>query len=355
MFFKLHSEGKIGYKKLTDADLGLSTDSNQTHIGLFGDIFTFLSDRLVEDEAFLIYNDQINIVDCYFDRIERPNGTFRSPKIRKGDRNSVSVVTIIRDEVQKVPTQDWYLIWFGLQNEKMVFYFFHNLSKDYKELSRIIDLTRSRGKIENPSDLYNNLLNYLENKIEQNGRGLLEELEIASQTEISQKKYQKFDLDKANELFKQVGKQGEKLVANYLDFLKSKNQIFNYNWYNQDEESGLPYDFTIQDNHQNIIHIDVKSTSYQFEQPIIFSNQEVEFIRDIPNYNIYRVFDISNNDPKLKICDNGKNFAHQVLPHISDFSSKLSLNEIQLKSAKIAIRPINDLLPFNNKEIKLNF
>lgn len=33
MFFKLHSEGKIGFKQLTDADLGLGK-SHQTHIGL---------------------------------------------------------------------------------------------------------------------------------------------------------------------------------------------------------------------------------------------------------------------------------------------------------------------------------
>ena len=31
MFFELHEEGKIGYKKLTKADLGLG-DSHQTHI-----------------------------------------------------------------------------------------------------------------------------------------------------------------------------------------------------------------------------------------------------------------------------------------------------------------------------------
>ena len=35
MFFTLHPERKIGYKKLSEADLGLSLDSHQTHIGLY--------------------------------------------------------------------------------------------------------------------------------------------------------------------------------------------------------------------------------------------------------------------------------------------------------------------------------
>lgn len=353
MFFKLHQEGKIGYKKLSEADLGLGT-SHQTHIGLFGDIFTFLSDREVEEEAFLIYNDTIDIVDCYFDRIENPDGTFRSPKIRKGLKHSVSVVTIIRDKVQEEPNKDWYLIWFGLENKTMVFYFFNNDSIDYQEVSNIFNLSK-RGRIEKENAHFQVILKYLENKIDVNGRSILQDLEIVSQTEIPVKKYKEFDLEKASQLFKKTGELGEQLVANYLDHLKSEKQIFNFTWYNKSRETGLPYDFTIQDNSQNIIYVDAKSTNYQFEQPMIFSSQELEFIKNTPNYSIYRVFDIGNQIPKFKICEQSKNLANQIVPHIKDFDSKLKLQDIKLRSAKLAIKPINNLLMFDEKEIKLNF
>ena len=61
MFFKLHSENRIGYKQLTDADLGRSPTSNQTHIGLFGDVFTFLPNDIEIDDAMVIF-DKYNLL-----------------------------------------------------------------------------------------------------------------------------------------------------------------------------------------------------------------------------------------------------------------------------------------------------
>ena len=55
MFFRLHKEGKIGYKQLTDADLGRAR-GNTTHIGLFDDILTFLPDNDYEDDSMFLYN-----------------------------------------------------------------------------------------------------------------------------------------------------------------------------------------------------------------------------------------------------------------------------------------------------------
>lgn len=109
MFFRAHGEGRIGYKQLTDADLGRGATTHQTHIGLFDDILTFLYDQRVEEEAMLIFNNNSDMVDCFFDRIENPDGSFRSPKIRKG--NAVSVVTVIRDWAISEPMDyRWYLM-----------------------------------------------------------------------------------------------------------------------------------------------------------------------------------------------------------------------------------------------------
>ena len=354
MFFRLHSERKIGYKQLSLADLGLGT-SHQTHIGLYGDIFTYLHDTEVEEETLLIYNNNLDRINCYFDRIKNPDGTFRSPKIRKGERNSVSIVTVIRDKAKQYPAfYRWYLIWFGLENEEMVFYFFNDHSTDFAEVSAILDLSRS-GRIDYTDNMYDRLLNYLENKVNLSGKQIIEDLEIASQVGTT-KRYRPFDLENANALFKETGKKGEAIVANYLDYRQSKNQIFNYTWYNKSMETGLPYDFSFQTNDQNVVFIDVKSTNYKFEQPLVFSHQELEFVQHTPNYHIYRIYDLAEEMifPKIKICEDCKGLASQIMPHIQQLNSELNQKSVSLQMAKMVTEPTNNLLHFKS-EIVLDF
>lgn len=354
MFFKLHSEGKIGYKKLSKADLGITTGtSHQTHIGLYGDILTFLYNREVEQQAMFVFENNCDFLDCFFDRIESSDGSFRSPKIRKGDKNVVSVVTVIRDYAKKNTNHDWYLLWFGLENEKIVFHLFNNHSKDYRSISEILLLTKN-GRIEKTDNTFKPLMNYIENIVNKNNSGIIEELEIASQVGSS-KKFRPFDLEKANAIFKDTGRRGEELVNIYLDKLKHQKQIFNFTWYNKSLESGLPYDFTIQENNQNVIHVDAKSTLYKFERPLIFSNQEIDFIaQNSQNYNIFRVYNLSENATNsLRICKNSKSFASTINPEIHKFEKNIEPLDILLKSTKLAVLPTHKEFHFN-PEIGLN-
>ena len=89
MFFELHEEKKIAYKELTDADLGRSITSNQTHIGLFGDVFTYLPNSFQVDDCMLIYNNAVEFLPLNFDRIENPDGTFsEETKAKIEERNT---------------------------------------------------------------------------------------------------------------------------------------------------------------------------------------------------------------------------------------------------------------------------
>ena len=75
MFFTLHSEHKIGYKKLSDADLGLTEgSSHQTHIGLYErkNMLSFLRNEDTTT-AILIYNDYFDVLKCNFERIQNPD------------------------------------------------------------------------------------------------------------------------------------------------------------------------------------------------------------------------------------------------------------------------------------------
>ncbi|WP_017256913.1 protein NO VEIN domain-containing protein [Pedobacter arcticus] len=359
MFFKLHKEGKIAYKQLTDADLG-RTNGHTTHIGLFGSVLTFLPDNDFEDEALFLYNKTSQNVPYFFDRINRQNGDVNSPKIKKGGRNVISVTTLIQGIAnEKMDNRKWFLLWFGLESEKVVFYLFSSISDDYTNLSQIIDLQTNLVKKQiNYGDVnYNRLLDDLENYVNASTLGVLQELEIQSQIGdpiTENKTYKPIDILNANKIFQETGKKGEALIAEYFEILKSKNQIFAYNWYNKSIETGLPYDFHLQTNDQNQIFIDVKSTNYKFEQPMIFSSQEIEFIKSTPHYNIYRVFDLSEEiaKPKLKICENSKNLANQINPHFHILKTSLENQNVRLQTAKMIIKPANELLSFN-KEITL--
>ncbi len=145
MFFELHKENKIGYKLLSEADLGTGT-SHQTHIGLSGNVLQYLGSRdILSENAIFIYENNFDYIDAYFDRIQNPDQSFRSPKIRTGD--SVSIVSTIREKVQSnSPSLKWYLIWFGLKNEKLVFFLFNNTSDDYQNISSFLDLSKTGAK-----------------------------------------------------------------------------------------------------------------------------------------------------------------------------------------------------------------
>ena len=352
MFFKLHNERKIGFKQLTEADLG-RTNGHTTHIGLFGDILTFLPDNNFDDEAMFLYDGKNEIIPYFFERINRKNGDINAPRIRKGGKNIVSVTTIVQDIANEtIDNKRWFLLWFGLKSEKVVFYLFNSESEDYQKLSTLLNLDRNlvKGQIDNSNTNFGKIIEYLERYVNTNTADIIQELEVVSQIGSS-KKYKAFDLENANNLFKETGRKGEEIIENYFDFLKAHNQIFSFTWYNKSRETGLPYDFSVQNNNQNIVFIDVKSTTYKFEQPLIFSSQEIECITKNPNYHIYRVFDLSQPIaiPKLRICENSRNLANLIFPYFESLDVSLSQQQILLKTAKITVEPTNELLTFKNE------
>ena len=351
MFFTIHDERKIGYKCLTDADLGRSHTSHQTHIGLFDDVLTFLPNSAEIDDAMLIYKNKCAIIPVLFDRIKNPNGTYRSPKIRTGTGNVLSIVSMIRTEASSASNLHWYLFWFGLSSEQIVFLLFNEASDTFKDIRRMgIDIHPGVKNRVTPSDLaFKSLFGYLENIVNQSGTDLLKELEIVSQTGVSSvsRKFRAYDIKRANQLFEKIGRTGEEEVNAYLERQVEINQIETFNWYNKEKESGYPYDFSIEEKNGNIIYLDVKTTNYNFEQQIIFSNQEISFISETPNnYQLYRVYKETGNS-YLRICDNCKPYANMLNQDFNSYRQKLKELEAEVKSIKIAIFPNIKQLTFS--------
>lgn len=334
-FFESNAERRIGFKKLTLPDLGLSSTSNQTHIGLYNGVLTFLDDSDVIKSAMLIYNDYCDILPCLFDRIQNPDGSFRSPKIRTGEEGEETIVSKIREFAKTNTKLDWYLIWTGLDSEELVFWLLNSDSKEYEEMRHLLPKTDTVYKEDSKG--LSDALNYIIKKINFVSTDIQKDLEIVSQIEKSSKIYKPKDIEKAEKLFKDTGKKGEELIASYLDKEKSAGRINNYNWVNKNSESGLPYDFVI----NKSLFVDVKSTSYNFEQRIVFSNQEIDFLmsKKDSEYSVFRVYDINKEEQKLRICNKCLDYMSIMQKNILDFQSNVNKQDAILQNIKLGIKP----------------
>lgn len=334
-FFFFDIEKRIGLKELSSADLGTSGTSNQTHIGLYNDVLQFLSDNVVTT-AMLVYGDYCQMLDCYFDRIENPDGTYRSPKIRIGKNTEDSVVSKIREFAMTDVNANWYLVWSGLENKDLVFWLINSKSTDF---SVIKDLVDSKTHIITDEDKsYASLKNIMVNKINQSSVNIQKEIEIISQTGTQSKKYKPFDLDKAKKNMALVGKRGEELVNEYLERLKNLHIVDSFEWVNKSRESGLPYDFILNQKQ----YIDVKSTRFDFTQDIVFSNQEIDFVKQQKSefdYSVYRVFDITEANANLKICTQCMPYMEQLYKSVQTFNEAIIQNKTRLLGLNIAISP----------------
>lgn len=339
IFFHTHKEQRIGFKKLSAADLGLSPDSHQTHIGLYEDVLTFLDDSDVVKSAMLIYGDYCDILDCNFDRIENPDHTFRSPKIKKGNVAD-SVVVKIQEFAAVKPAASWYLVWCGLDSNELLFWLFESDSDDYKTAK---DIFVGGPKVLTPEyDKYNNAVTLLESKVNYVSMELQKDLEVISQTGVVRKTYRPIDIEKANNMFKATGRLGEELIAEYLDKKKTSGEISSFRWMNINGESGAPFDFIINEELAEENFIDVKATRFDFDQQIIFSSQEVEFVdrtHDDLKYSVFRVYNLTEVETKLKICRNCLSYMSRLNNNILNFKNTIEQDHVSLAGAKLAILP----------------
>ena len=352
MFFFFDIEKRIGLKKLTSADLGISSTSNQTQIGLYNDVLTFLGDNVVTT-AMLVYEGYCKILDCYFDRIANPDGTKRSPKFRVGNGYEDSVVSKIREFSLLDTNAEWYLLWSGLESKDLVFWLISSKSYDFEIIKNLIS---SRTHIITDEDTcYANLKSIMVNKINNSSLDIQKDIEIISQTGVQSKKYKPFDLKKAQRYIAMVGKRGEELVNDYLERMKSLKELRSFEWMNRSKESGLPYDFILNCADNKEQYIDVKSTRFDFSQNIVFSNQEVSFVNQQKSdigYSVYRVFDITETNANLRICTQCMPYMEEMNKNVQIFNEAITLSKTKLLNMNIAVCP-NDCFGKIQDTIKL--
>lgn len=340
MFFTLHSEHKIGYKKLSEADLGLSPDSHQTHIGLYErkNMLSFLKNEDTTT-AILIYNNYFDVLKCNFERIQNPDGSFRSPKISLGDKDEKTVVRKIREFAHQNPRRDYYLVWFALENYELLFWLIDNSSSDYAELKNFFPTENTVYDIS--EIMFAPLIKFIESKIDELSISLQEDLEIISQTSAKSEKYRVLDIEKAQERFKITGRTGEELINEYLEIEKSKKLISEFEWVNKSRESGKPFDFVVKPTNDGEKYIDVKTTQFKFEQPLMFSDGEIDFINSIDEtrYSVYRVFSLREDIHKFRKCFECYNYMKILESKISNFKTEIQSTSSNVRGIKLAVLP----------------
>ena len=163
---RIHRNAVIGIKKLSEADLGISDKSNQTHIGLFENTLTCIDDLHLVDFCYLVTEMGSKKLLCLLDYIENPDGTFRSPKIRKGNIEELkfegkelnSVVREIREIViETLGGASWYLLWFATDNQQLVFVLIQYRSELFDQLSAKLDGIKERQQISYDTEAFNQI------------------------------------------------------------------------------------------------------------------------------------------------------------------------------------------------------
>lgn len=348
-FFFFYVEKRIGIKKLTDADLGFSAKSNQTHIGLYSEVLTYLDDSDVVKSAMLVYENSCEILDCIFDRIENPDGTFRSPKIRKGNDGN-SVVEKIRLIASKDKSADWYLVWSGMESQQLYFWLFDNKSNDFNMVCDALS-SKLSGVLTDDDTSYAKIKYLFEQKINNVSISIQKDIEVASQIGNNNRIYKHSDIEKAQQLFNKIGKEGESLIAEYLEREKLAKKISSYRWMNKNHESGEPFDFIIDEHLSSENFIDVKSTRFDFNHHIFFSDSEAQFINDLSQYkkySVYRLFEMDQEEKKLRVCDNCISYMQLIQKNIQEFSSVMSDHHALLQSIKFGVKPNDCFVSINN-------
>jgi RNA polymerase primary sigma factor len=168
---EINRRGKIGFKKLSEADLGVGK-SHQTHIGLFDGTVELIKEAHQISTANLIFKNTTKELICLLDFIKNQDGSLRSPKIRKGNNKELdhngeiknSIVGEIREIYHKNKSnKDWYILWLRLTSNKLVFILFHENSVEYDNIFEIISKFKNcNGKIENTENEFFEFVNYLE-------------------------------------------------------------------------------------------------------------------------------------------------------------------------------------------------
>lgn len=345
MTFVIHPNSRLGYKILSDADLGRGTSTHQTHIGMFGDTLECFIDQPHNNlRSIVISKYGASNLPCPFDYIRNPDGSYRSPKVRSGDQHDLSAVREIRRVAFLEPSsRHWKLFWFVLTDQTIVFCVTESSSEVVTRIKEIAPEIGERGSISPDSPRMRELLDYFES--------IQQGWDTDSPSRLESNIYED-DLSglegidpvllaEAQQSWLETGRLGEECIFGFLTSRVEEGEIRNLVWNNAERESFLPYDFSFSTLDGETVFVDAKSTSGGFGRPIYLSLGEIRFIVEHPNYHIYRVYELSESQFILRTCSELQETATLALSETEKLGEALFGSSISLAQMKLAVDPLH--------------
>jgi len=310
----------ISIKRLSDADIGRSTSSNQTHIGLFED--TVPLEHIGVPSLFIFCDssaDTITIIDPIDD-----GGSGRSPKMRSGRdeddflhegikyNSTYKTILDTIDRFDRTSERSFYLLWATMTNGRLVFVLYTGNDSLQKKYNLELPVNRKKYLIQTVEfsvqyEILNNIIADLYDSDEK--------LEEISKIEAGEPTNSYFT-EKESDFIKEIGDTGESLINEYLKDLKKNGEILDFYWLSKDYP-GADHDFEITELDETVSFIEVKSTVGKFKKNLYWSRNERNLF--IANHERYKIFRVS----ELVIKDYFKKGETKVYLTISDNMSEV--------------------------------
>lgn len=321
--FQMHSEGKIGIKCLTEADLGLGK-SHQTHIGLYGEVLSYLPDHGYSEKGLLFYNHTFNFVTMLFDRITNSDGTTRSPKFRLGDMNTISLVGRIREIVQDAPCANWHLLWFGIDNGSVFSILFNDKDEIFKSLANqgIVNSANNKRVVSSADACFSSLNDILQVWVYANMQGSLGKMELSvlSQRSLSKEELYLERILNFSERSITVYHLAITHLYHYLESQKQQGAILGYELSSQTGGQARSYIFTIIKKNGESKTMLLKATEFDVKQLFMLGIEDLQLMYATPSNSpigIFRLFKVESSGCMLQICNSLPHLVSQVLDPIS--------------------------------------
>ncbi|WP_339474404.1 hypothetical protein [Pseudomonas sp. RL_5y_Pfl2_69] len=140
----------------------------------------------------------------------------------------------------------------------------------------------------------------------------------------SSRKIDKAELERARERANATGQKGEEFVDYFLSQEQADGRIQTYQWASL-ANAIEAFDFKVNDS----VLIDVKSTTYSFQQKLHISLNELLHMRDHP-YHLYRIYGIQKLQAKLRICANVRELAVQTIQILEKLPFDIKVDSVSL-------------------------
>lgn len=345
--FAMHTENKIGIKRLSDADLGLGK-SHQTHIGLYGEVLAYLPDHFYSEKGLLFNDGNYNLVTMFFDRITNPDGTTRSPKFRLGEANTVSLVGCTREIVKDNPNEVWYLLWFGIANGSIISILF-NEQDNFFELMEIQGIMSKKEfkKVISDSDIsFSSLVDTLQGWILSIMHDSLREIE----TSLFSKKSliaRDLELNKIFNLSERLYSVYQLAVSHISQYLESQKHIgvfLGYELLPRIGNQSYSYIFSIIKKTGESKKMILKATEFDIKQPFMLNFEDLQLIHETHSYSaigMIRLFEIDDNGCMMQICDSLQQLTSQVLDSLAIDLEAIFQVKSPIKNIVLEVNPSN--------------